>query len=270
MADLPIIRPDATGYTYDGVSVDGFADRPELPDGTRQVIAAMAEAVAPQTLTALQRKLARLRADELANDWLLELLTEDAAQIADADERGDFADLTAEEYRLWRYPGDHPDLPDDAFYPLGIGHAAALAGAKSFVLRRWVDAGIVPAVRVGARYHFFSAGTLQALLLAKRNKQEIAALLKLVKGDDESASWARLIGRTLEVKARTVASYATHTETASDLEAIGGRLVETSDAFAHINMTELAELSDPDEISTAAFSNALATRKKASRELAEY
>jgi DNA-binding transcriptional MerR regulator len=258
VTELPTIRVDASGYRYGGESVDGFADRTDLPDTAREVIAAMARSVTPESLSDVQRALLRQRDERSAADVWLSLVTRDADLVAAADERGDLRSLSETDYDLWRYPQDHPSLPDDARYPLTIGHAATLAGVTQVVLRRWADAGLVPAIRVGERFYFFSAGVLQALLLAKRDRYEISALLKLVRGGDDSAEWARMIGRTLEVMAQAAALQDATAQAASDLERIGDQLVRSSDSFAHINM---AELQAPADVPADAFRRVVAARR---------
>jgi hypothetical protein len=51
------VRADGKGYTHAGESVDGFADRPELPQTLRVRLARLGERYAPERLSSVQREL---------------------------------------------------------------------------------------------------------------------------------------------------------------------------------------------------------------------
>jgi DNA-binding transcriptional MerR regulator len=234
MEKLPVILPDASGYRYGGERVDGFNDRLDLSLEARQAIAKMAQAVVPEALTDEQIELLELDlGDDRLRKWL-SILTMDQALLTEADERGEFRELTDENYRWWRYPSEHPRLPDNARYPLTIGHAAALCGVGAVALRRWTDDGLVPALRGGKRYLYPAAGTLQAMLLAQHERYEIASLLQITRGGEGAALWVKTLGRTIDVMAQQAEAQGQPAGHVEKLRSLAEKVDEGSSLFAEI------------------------------------
>jgi hypothetical protein len=194
---FPTLRGDQTGYVFGGRSINGFEDRPDVPPRARLIIARMAQRFAPETLSNAQRDLLEHSEQEISqpSERLVDL-TRNLEDLDAAYRAGLFDDLSAEEVALIRDPSRHPDLPD-AHYPLTIGQTAKLTGASRVQLRRWAEARLIPSMLVRDRFHFLGAGVLYAMLLAKTHRYEIAALMRILRGDDAGARLVRLLGITL-------------------------------------------------------------------------
>jgi len=123
---VPPVRADGKGYTYAGESVDGFADRPELPQPLRVRLARLAERYAPERLSPVQRE---LLASPLAKrdaarqpSAVLDGFQADAAEAERAWEEGVYAQLSATQKEWVADPASHPFVSDGARYPLTLSH----------------------------------------------------------------------------------------------------------------------------------------------------
>ncbi|MGO9321072.1 MAG: MerR family transcriptional regulator [Solirubrobacteraceae bacterium] len=194
---LPTLRGDQAGYVLGGRPIEGFDDRPDLGPRARLILARMAQHYAPETLSDAQRDLLEMPEQEIPqpSERLVDL-TRNLEDLDAAHQAGLFDDLSAEEVALIRDPSNHPDLPD-ARYPLTIGQTAKLTGASPVQLRRWAEARLIPSVPVRGRLHFLGAGVLYAMLLAKTQKYEVSALMRILRGDEAGARLVRLLGVTL-------------------------------------------------------------------------
>jgi hypothetical protein len=195
---MPLVQAVGEGYTYAGESVDGFADRPELPLDVRVRLARLGERYAPKKLSAVQRE---LLATPLAERDATrrpsaeqEGFQEDVQEAARAWEEGVYAELSAEEQDWVSDPGSHPSLPADARYPLTLGELHMVSGASERQLRHWTDEGLLPAHRSGTHRRYYSAAVARALLLAQTPPQQVAALIALRRGGEPGRRLAVLIG----------------------------------------------------------------------------
>jgi hypothetical protein len=226
---LPTVRADQTGYVLGDRSIDGFADREDLGSRARLILARMAQLYAPKTLTKAQRDLLRRSADTkpVEPSARLVALTGNLEDLEAAHDAGLFDDLSPDEVALVRDPSNHPDLPD-ARYPLTIGQTAVITGASRVQLRRWANARLVPSVRVRSRLHFLGAGVLHAMLLAKAEKYEVSALLRILRGEAAGERLVRLLGMTLA----SISTAADESgETAHELALASATLVKQSEAI---------------------------------------
>ncbi len=194
---LPTLRGDRAGYVLESRSIDGFEDRPDLGPRARLILARMAQRYTPETLSDAQRDLLEKPEQETSqpSERLVDL-TRNLEDLDAAYEAGLFDDLSADEVALIRDPSNHPDLPD-ARYPLTIGQTAKLTGASPVQLRRWAEARLIPSAPVRGRLRFFGADVLYAMLLAKTHRYEVAALMRILRGDEAGSRLVRLLGVTL-------------------------------------------------------------------------
>lgn len=193
---LPTLRGDRAGYVLGGHCVDGFEDRPDLTPRARLILARMADRHAPGTLSDAQRDLLEQAVrEEPEPSARLVALTRNLEDLDEAYAAGLFADLSAEEIDLVRDPASHPEL-GDVRYPLTIGQAAKVTGASTVQLRRWAEARLIPSIRVRGRLQFLGAGVVHAMLLAKAEKFEVSALLRILRGEEAGGRLVRLLGIT--------------------------------------------------------------------------
>jgi hypothetical protein len=194
---LPTLRGDRMGYILGDRSIDGFEDRPDLGPRARQILARMAERCAPETLSEVKRSLlAESEREPPQPSALLVALTRNLEELNEAYQAGLFGDLSAEEVALVRDPANHSDL-SRASYPLSIGQTAKVTGASPVQLRRWAEARLIPSLQIRGRLHFLGAGVLHAMLLAKAEKYEVAALMRILRGEEAGGRLVRLLGITL-------------------------------------------------------------------------
>jgi DNA-binding transcriptional MerR regulator len=198
---LPLVRADGRGYTYAGASVDGFADRTDVPIEARVRLARLAERYAPKRLAEVQRELLAssqaerdaTRQPSAAQDGF-QADEEDAAR---AMEEGVYAELSRKQQEWVAEPGRHPGLPGGIRYPLTLGQLRILTGASERQLRHWADEHLIPAHRAGTHRRFYSAAVARALLLAQMPPQQVASLTALRHGGELSRRLAVLIGSVM-------------------------------------------------------------------------
>ncbi|MGH2853631.1 MAG: MerR family DNA-binding transcriptional regulator [Solirubrobacteraceae bacterium] len=198
---LPLIRADGHGYSYAGESVEGFADRPELPPAMRVRLARLAERYVPKKLSPAQREL--LASPQAERDATRQPSSgqdgfqADALEVERAWEEGVYAELSAEQQEWVSEPSLHPSIPDDARYPLTLGQLHLLSGASERQLRHWTDEGLIPAHRAGTHRRYYSAAVARTLLLAQMTPQQMASLIALRRGGDPGRRLVVLIGSVM-------------------------------------------------------------------------
>jgi excisionase family DNA binding protein len=198
---LPLVRADGAGYTYAGDSVDGFADRVDVPIEARVRLARLAERHTPRRLSEAQREL--LASPQAERDATRRPspaqagFQADEEDVARAMEEGVYAELSSKQREWVAQPGSHPQLPDAIRYPLTLGQVHILTGASERQLRHWADEGLIPAHRAGTHRRFYSAAVARALLLAQMPPQQVAFLTALRHGGEPSRRLAVLVGSVI-------------------------------------------------------------------------
>jgi hypothetical protein len=198
---LPLVRADGKGYTYAGESIDGFADRAELPPPARVRLARLGEHYAPKKLSPAQRALLATPAAE--HDATRRPSAEqegfqaDATEAERAWEEGVYAELTNEQQARVSDPGSHPSLPEETLYPLTLGQLHLLTGASERQLRHWTDEELIPSHRAGSHRRYYSTAVARALLLAQMTSQQLATLIALRRGGDPGRRLAVMIGSVM-------------------------------------------------------------------------
>ncbi len=230
---LPLVRADGHGYSYDGKSVEGFADNRELPFQVRVRLARLAEHYVPKKLSSAQREL--LSSPQAERDAsrrpsaAQEGFQADEEEAARAWEEGVYAELSAEQQAWVSKPSRHSALPDSARYPLTLGQLHLLTGASERQLRHWTDEDLIPAHRAGTHRRFYSAAAARALLLTRMTPQQVASLIALRRGGDPGRRLAVLIGSVIV----SAADRADMTEQErSDILRCARALVDHRDALA--------------------------------------
>jgi hypothetical protein len=167
---VPLVRADGEGYTFSGASVDGFADRPKLPQGVRVRLARLGERYAPKRLSAAQRELlASALAERDATRQPSPVLDGFQADAVDAErawEDGVYAHSSAAHKEWGADPGSHPLVARGTRYPLTLRHLHLLSGVDERELRRWADEGLIAAHPAGGGRSYFSVAVARTLLLA--------------------------------------------------------------------------------------------------------
>lgn len=207
---VPLVRADGKGYTYEGQSVDGFADRPELSQYLRVRLARLCERYAPEQLAPVQRELlASPLAEHDAARQPSAVLDGFQANAADAEgawEEGVYAQLSATQSEWVADPASHPFLERDTRYPLMLRHLHLLSGVDEDELRRLTQDGLIPAHPTGGGRDYFGVAVARALLLAqarssRKPMDSLAVQAAMLAADPKfAAEWNRL------ALARTVAA----------------------------------------------------------------
>jgi DNA-binding XRE family transcriptional regulator len=206
----PLVRADGDGYTFAGESVDGFADRPELPQSVRVRLARLGERYAPKKLSAAQRELLASPLAELDATMqpspVLDGFQADAVDAERAWEDGVYAQLSAMQKEWVADPGSHPFVARGTRYPLTLRQLHLLSGVDERELRRWADEGLIPAHPARGRRSYFSVAVARALLPARTPSQNstmdsFALQSAVLAADPEfAAEWERLaVARTVAV-----------------------------------------------------------------------
>lgn len=225
---LPTLRGDRTGYVLEDQTIDGFEDRPDLGPRARLALARMAQHNTPDALSDAQRDLlTEFEGQTPRPSALLVALTRNLEDLDEAYEAGLFGDLDAEEAAIVRDPSNHPDLRD-ASYPLPIGQAAKATGASAVQLRRWADARLIPSLHIHGRLHFLGAGVLRAMLLAKTERYEVSALMRILRGEEAGGRLVRLLGITLSSLSGAIEE---NDEASHELALAGATLVKRSETI---------------------------------------
>jgi hypothetical protein len=174
--DLPTIRDDGAGYSFQGRDIDGFADDLRLPTEARAMIARFASALTPDRVTPEQRSLLR----GVGPSSLLKDLAADETDLENAWQAGVYELLTPRQRALLREPSLHPDVTST--YPLSISDVSRLSGATERQLRYWEENGLLHSGRAssGSRRYFRSA-VLRAMAYEQAPqhvRQTLVAVLK--------------------------------------------------------------------------------------------
>jgi DNA-binding transcriptional MerR regulator len=191
----PTLRADAKGYVLGDESVDGFADRPDLVDGQRRIIARLAAHYAPDEVSAAQQEFLRdfeARGPTRPSELLLALAA-DEADVTEAYVTGFYDELSDESRRVVFNPSEHPEL-GGRDYPLSIGDVAKLTGATTRQLRHWEDSGLLRSHRVNGRRKFFAGAVLKAMVLAETPQYQLAAISDVSRQKSGGERLLRLIG----------------------------------------------------------------------------
>ncbi len=228
--------------------IDGFEDRPDLGPRARLALARMAQRNTPEALSDAQRDLlAESESQTPQPSALLVTLTRNLEYLDEAYEAGLFGDLSAEELAVVRDPSNHPDLPD-ASYPLPIGQAAKATGASAVQLRRWADARLIPSLHIHGRLHFFGAGILRAMLLAKTERYEVSALMRILRGEEAGGRLVRLLGITLSSLSGAIEE---NDEASHELAIAGSTLVRRSETIRRAAEVYSASAETPPRMAAA-------------------
>ncbi len=184
----PRLRADRQGYVIDDEYVQGFADRSDLKQADRQLIARWCQSFTPDMLTAEQRELLERRKVRLST--VAQQLRDAAIENAERDmplaiDVGLYGRLSKDEVRKVREPwvvlGENP--PRD--YPLSAAELATLTGATTKQIRSWEKSDLLPAYWIADRRHFFSAAAVHAFALRKLDRNEIRGARRVLSSDPE-------------------------------------------------------------------------------------
>lgn len=174
---VPLVRADGAGYTFAGESVDGFDDRPDLPQPLRVRLARLGEHYAPGKLSTAQRE---LLATPLAQrdaarqpSRVLDGFQANAVDVERAWEDGVYTHLSVAQKEWLADPGSHPLVTRGTRYPLTLRHLGLLSGLDERELRRWVEDGLIPAHPASHGRCYFSAAVARALQLAQTLSQNV-------------------------------------------------------------------------------------------------
>jgi hypothetical protein len=204
----PRLHGSGTGYFVGDEWFEGFADRPEMPERDRALIAEWAARFTPEEVGDEQRV---LLSDRVAPPKLRTEEIEDvAAAIRDAEEDlpqavrvGLYGLLTEDELEKVRFPSRTQEV-EGRNYPLGVTELAKLTGATPRQIRHWDDAGLLPGHRVANQRRFYSAAAVHAFALRRLEPYQVAVLGLIVRGDQKLGGFLPLLGSALAFTARRV------------------------------------------------------------------
>lgn len=163
------------GYRIGRKFREGFPDDPGLTQAQRRRIAAWAQALAPETLTAEQEELLATPAPSTSS------ARGRAEQLAGYDQSPFWRYLSPRERALVRDPSSHGRLRS-ASYPLSVGQLATLANASPDQIRYWNQVGLLPARRSkGRQRQFFPVAAVRAFFLKNLGQSGISLLRKVRK-----------------------------------------------------------------------------------------
>lgn len=168
------------GYWVGDEFREGFEDDPSLDLPLRRRVAAWAQALTPDQLTADQRELLSSGAAAAQPSEV----QRQAAELASVEASPLWAFLSAEEQNLVRSPASHPGVDDEARYPLTVGQLVALAGVSERQLRHWDKLGLIPTRRLrnGQRV-FYAAAAIRALVYGRMPQAYLTVLRDLKHND---------------------------------------------------------------------------------------
>jgi DNA-binding transcriptional MerR regulator len=167
---------DPPGYWLGDELRDGFVDDPGLRQGERLRIAGWGRALAPDELAPEQWDLLERGAPTPS------AAQREAERLARYDASPFWRYLSAEQRALARKPSRHHAL-SDVGYPLGVGELATLVDATADQIRRWHDAGLLPARRTpGGHRKFYAAAAVRAFFLRRLGQKRLALLRELANG----------------------------------------------------------------------------------------
>jgi len=182
----PQLRADRAGYILDGERVEGFADRTDVDERGRRLLARWAEAFTPDALEDEQKRILE-QPDPGLSDTERQLL-HGAIEDAERDmpltiDLGLYARLDAEQIRVMREPWTVLGGPRRREYPLNTGEVAKITGTSPKQVRTWEESGLLPAYRIAGRRHFFSAALVYAFLLKDLDRNEIRGVGRILSAE---------------------------------------------------------------------------------------
>jgi excisionase family DNA binding protein len=207
------------GYLFDGKLQEGFADREELTDAERLLVARWGSRFAPDRLSAAQRALLDGAPERLPSLAQREL-RDNQLELRSPYMAGLYESLSAAQKRLVEEPGSSPEARG-ATYPLTVGDLSRLTGASDRQIRKWGDDGLLPSYRDGNQRRFYSAALIRAFAIARMSTQEKAVL---------SAAAHGKTGNLFQLIAATIGRAATRLpeEEAGQLASLAQELSSTS------------------------------------------
>lgn len=178
-----------TGYLDDGVEIEGFADRKDLPDAERLLIAGWALLYSRETLTDAQRALLDAKAEEIK-----------AARAASPEYLDSHLLLTPAIRQIERELSDelnwrlhHPIDSIGKDFPLSTDDLHKLTGLSKRQIQFWSDKGLLPCVRAKNGYREFGeAAAIIAAWLHGKKQYERQFLAGLCDEDDAADRLADL------------------------------------------------------------------------------
>jgi len=182
----PQLRADRAGYILDGERVEGFADRTDVDERGRRLLARWAEAFTPDALQDEQKQILA-EPDPGLSDTERQLL-HGAIEDAERDmpltiDLGLYARLDAEQIRVMREPWTVLGGPRRREYPLNTGEVAKITGTSPKQVRTWEESGLLPAYRIAGRRHFFPAALVYAFLLKDLDRNEIRGVGRILSAE---------------------------------------------------------------------------------------
>ena len=182
----PQLRADRAGYILDGERVEGFADRTDVDERGRRLLARWAEAFTPDALQDEQKQILA-EPDPGLSDTERQLL-HGAIEDAERDmpltiDLGLYARLDAEQIRVMREPWTVLGGPRRREYPLNTGEVAKITGTSPKQVRTWEESGLIPAYRIAGRRHFFPAALVYAFLLKDLDRNEIRGVGRILSAE---------------------------------------------------------------------------------------
>jgi hypothetical protein len=168
------------GYWVGDEFREGFDDDPSLELPLRRRVAAWAQALTPDQLTTEQRELLASGAAAAPPSEV----QRQAAELASVEASPLWAFLSAEEQDLVRSPGSHPELDDEARYPLSVGQLVSLAEVTERQLRHWDKLGLIPTRRLrNGQRAFYAAAAIRALVYGRMPQAYLTVLRDLKHND---------------------------------------------------------------------------------------
>ena len=182
----PQLRADRAGYILDGERVEGFADRTDVDERGRRLLARWAKAFTPDALQDEQKRILE-QPDPGPSDAERQLL-HGAIEDAERDmpltiDLGLYGRLDAEQIRAMREPWTVLGGTRRREYPLNTGEVAKITGTSPKQVRTWEESGLLPAYRIAGRRHFFSAALVYAFLLKDLDRNEIRGVGRLLSAE---------------------------------------------------------------------------------------
>ena len=182
----PQLRADRAGYILDGERVEGFADRTDVDERGRRLLARWAEAFTPDALQDEQKQILA-EPDPGLSDTERQLL-HGAIEDAERDmpltiDLGLYARLDAEQIRVMREPWTVLGGPRRREYPLNTGEVAKITCTSPKQVRTWEESGLLPAYRIAGRRHFFPAALVYAFLLKDLDRNEIRGVGRILSAE---------------------------------------------------------------------------------------
>ena len=161
------------GYWLGDEFRPGFPDDPAHPIGQRLQIAGWGRALAPDELDPAQWDLLKSGAPAPSE------AQREAERLARYDRSPYWRRLNESQRELVRDPALHRRLRN-ATYPLSASQLATLTGVTADQIRRWHDAGLLPARRTsGGHRRFYAAAATRAFFLAALGQRGLSLLADL-------------------------------------------------------------------------------------------